>query len=130
VSDGTARPLQRTSVSLMGGLRAKGRLRVEDRVVRVTTLGGIDLDLSEAGFAGPGLTIVKVSLLGGVELTVPADARVVVRSLSIGGTNVEPGAGEAGGAEIVVHNYGILGGVKIRRPSVTGSSPAGRIGGR
>lgn len=115
MSEGTVTPLRRTSVALMGGLRASGRVRVEDRVVRVTTLGGMDLDLGEAEFTAPRVTIVKVSLLGGVELTVPADARVTVRSVSIGGVEVEPGAGEARGTEIVVHNYGLLGGVRVTR---------------
>jgi hypothetical protein len=115
VSEGTVTPLRPTSVALMGGLRASGRVRVEDRIVRVTTLGGMDLDLSEAEFTTPRVTIVKVSLIGGVELTVPADARVRVQGLSIGGRNLEPAPPGAGGAEIVVHNYGLLGGVKVTR---------------
>jgi hypothetical protein len=115
VSEGDGRPLRRTSVALMGGLRAAGQLRLEDRVVRVTTLGGMDLDLSEAEFTAPRLTIVKVSLLGGIELTVPADARVEVHGLSIGGRKVEPPGPGPGGPEIVVRNYGLLGGVKVRR---------------
>src|ERR1700753_1455564 len=119
VSEGTATPLRRTSVALMGGLRASGRVRVEDRIVRVTTLGGMDLDLGEAEFIAPRVTIVKVSLIGGVELTVPADARVTVRSVSIGGTKVEPGANDGGGPEIAIHNYGILGGVKVARAQPT-----------
>jgi hypothetical protein len=115
VSEGTVTPLRRTSVALMGGLRASGRVRVEDRIVRVTTLGGMDLDLSEAEFTTPRVTIVKVSLIGGVELTVPADARVRVHGLSIGGRHLEPAAPGGTGPEIVVHNYGLLGGVKVTR---------------
>jgi hypothetical protein len=115
-SETEAKPLRRLSVALLGGLRAKGRVRVEDRVARVTLIGGLDLDLGEAEFTAPRLTIVKVSLLGGVELQVPADARVEACGLSIGGRHVEPpppGAGD--GPRIVVHNYGILGGTKIHR---------------
>jgi hypothetical protein len=115
VSEGTVTPLRRTSVALMGGLRATGRVRVEDRIVRVTTLGGMDLDLSEADFTAPRVTIVKVSLIGGVELTASADARVKVRGLSIGGRDVEPAPAGATGPEIVVHNYGLLGGVQVTR---------------
>jgi hypothetical protein len=115
MNEGTVTPLRRTSVALMGGLRASGRVRVEDRTVRVTTLGGMDLDLSEAEFTAPRVTIVNVSLIGGVELTVPVDARVTVRSLSIGGRNVEAAPPGASGPEIVVHNYGLLGGVKVTR---------------
>lgn len=110
------RPLRRFGVALLGGLRARGRLRVEDRVAHVTLLGGIDLDLSEAEFTAPRLTIVKVSLLGGVELRVPADARVEAHGLSIGGRAIEPPpTGAADGPQIVVHNYGMLGGTKVHR---------------
>ncbi len=115
MSEGTVTPLRRISVALIGGLRGSGRVRVEDRVVRVTTLGGIDLDLTEAEFTAPRVTIVKVSLLGGVELTVPADARVKVHGLSIGGRHIDPAPADASGPEVVVHNYGLLGGVKVRR---------------
>ncbi|HJZ36477.1 MAG TPA: hypothetical protein VJ204_09420 [Solirubrobacterales bacterium] len=115
MSDENVTPLRRTSVALMGGLRASGRVRVEDRIVRVTTLGGMDLDLGEAEFTAPRVTIVKVSLIGGVELTVPANARVTVHGLSIGGRDVEPKPADATGPEIVVHNYGLLGGVKVTR---------------
>ena len=115
MSEGTVTPLRRTSVALMGGLRASGQVRVEDRIVRVTTLGGMDLDLSEAEFTAPRVTIVKVSLIGGVELTVPADARVTVHGVSFGGREVEPPTPDATGPEIVVHNYGLLGGVKVTR---------------
>jgi hypothetical protein len=113
-SGGTEKSLRRFSVALLGGMRAKGRVRVEDRVARVTLIGGLDLDLSEAEFTAPRLTIVKVSLIGGVELRVPADARVTVHGLSIGGRRVEPARGD-GGPEIVVHNWGIVGGTKIHR---------------
>jgi hypothetical protein len=115
VSEGAGTPLGRNHVKLMGGLRAGGRTRVEDRVVLVTTLGGCDLDLSEAELTAPKLTIVKVSLLGGVELTVSADARVTVHGLSIGGRKIDPAAGAGDGPEIVVQSYGLIGGVKIRR---------------
>ena len=57
----TEKPLRRFSVALLGGLRARGRVRVAGRVARVTLIGGLDLDLSEAEFTVPLLTIVKVS---------------------------------------------------------------------
>ncbi|HEY0276927.1 MAG TPA: hypothetical protein VGC32_01540 [Solirubrobacterales bacterium] len=115
MSDADAKPLRRTSFALMGGLRASGPVRVPDRVFRLTTIGGMDLDLSEAEFSVPWLTIITISLIGGVELTVPADARVTIHRFAIGGRKVEPDPPGATGPEIVVHSYGLIGGAKVRR---------------
>ncbi len=121
-ADDQARPARRFSVALLGGLRAGGRLRLGDRLVRIAVIGGVNLDLSEAEFEAPRLTIVKVSLIGGMKLRVPAGARVEVHGIAIGGRTVESGApagagasGAADGPTIVVHAYGIIGGVRVRR---------------
>jgi hypothetical protein len=89
-----AKPLRRFGIALLGGFRAAGPLRIGDRLVRVSLIGGVDLDLTEAEFTAPRFTIVKVSLIGGVDVRLPA----------------------SGAAEIVVQSYGLLGGVKIHRP--------------
>jgi hypothetical protein len=117
-----SRPLRRTSVALIGGFRAGGRVTLGDRLVRVSAIGGMDLDLTEATFEAPRTTIVKVALIGGLKLRVPAAARVEVHGFAIGGRTVEDGAAGRGpgepGAEaptIVVHAWGVIGGVKVRR---------------
>lgn len=110
-----AKELRRFSVALIGGLRAGGPLRLNDRLVRLSLIGGVDLDLTEAELTAPRLTIVKVALIGGAEIRVPDGARVEVHGLAIGGRRIEPAAGAATGPEIVVHAWGILGGVKIIR---------------
>jgi hypothetical protein len=105
----------RSGVALLGGYRGEGRLRFGERFTRVSLIGGIDLDLTDAELTGDRLTIVKVSLMGGIELRVPADARVEIHGLSIGGRHDEGGAPTPGGPTIVLYGFGILGGVKIRR---------------
>lgn len=106
---------RRFSVALLGGLRLDGPLRLGDRLVRLSLIGGVDLDLTEAELTAPRLTIVKVSLIGGAEIRVPGDARVEVHGLAIGGRRIEPAVGATSGPEIVVHAWGIIGGVKILR---------------
>jgi hypothetical protein len=115
-------PLRRTGVALIGGFRTGGRVRVGDRMVRVSAIGGMDLDLTEATFEAPRLTVVKVSLIGGLKLRVPAGARVEVHGFAIGGRTVEsgpagrgPGEADAQAPTIVVHAWGVIGGVKVRR---------------
>jgi hypothetical protein len=118
----TARPLRRLGIAPLGGFRAAGPLRLRDRLVRLSLIGGVDLDLTEAEFTAPRFTIVKVSLIGGVDLCVPTEARVLVRGFAIGGRDLARGNPPRGvGPKIVVYAYGILGGIKVRRatPSVT-----------
>jgi hypothetical protein len=123
VSEGSSTP-RRTSVALIGGYRAGGRLRLGDRLTRVAAIGGMDLDLADATFDSPRLTIVKVSLIGGLKLRVPAGARVEVHGFALGGRTVESGPASRGaddgepGADaptIVVHSWGVIGGTKVRR---------------
>jgi hypothetical protein len=117
-----SRPLRRTSVALIGGFRADGRVALGDRLVRVSAIGGMDLDLTDATFEAPRVTIVKVSLIGGLKLRVPTGARVEVHGFALGGRTVEsgpagrgPGDAVADAPTIVVHAWGVLGGVKVRR---------------
>jgi hypothetical protein len=117
-----SRPLRRTSVALIGGFRAGGRLRLGDRLVRIAAIGGMDLDLTEAEFEAPRVTIVKVALIGGMKLRVPPGARVEVHGFALGGRTVESGPAGRGPGEpgdeaptIVVHSWAFIGGTKVRR---------------
>ena len=112
--DGAITQVPRLGVALLGGYRASGRLRLSDRLTRISLLGGVDLDLGQAEFTANRFTLVKVSLLGGVDLRVPAGARVEVHGLSIGGRDLPAGPGEPDAPQIIIHSYGILGGVKVR----------------
>jgi hypothetical protein len=124
------RPLRRLGMALIGGFRASGRLRATDRLVRLSLIGGVDLDLTEADFTAPRFTIVKVSLIGGVDLRVPSEARITVHGFAIGGRDLARGnpPRAAAGPKIVVYAYGILGGVKVRRCAPTPAGAAKELG--
>ena len=109
--------LRRFSIALLGGLRIEGRPRLGDRLVRIAVIGGMDLDLGGAEFVGGRLTIVKVSLIGGLKLRVPADARITLHGFAIGGRSLERGPGDDSptGPQISVWSFGLLGGTKVRR---------------
>ena len=117
MSEEDPKRLRRFSVALLGGLRLQGKPRLGDRLVRIAVIGGMDLDLAGAEFVGGRLTIVKVSLIGGLKVRVPADARITVHGLAIGGRSVErgPGGGSGSGPEVSIWSFGILGGTKVRR---------------
>src|SRR3954471_12982900 len=101
------------SVALIGGVRHSGTLT---RRTHVTLVGGMDIDLSAAEIPPEGVTITKVSLVGGVSLIVPADARVEVSGfVLVGGRDVERGNASGPGAPVVrVRAFGLAGGVKVR----------------
>src|SRR4051794_25269924 len=72
----------------------------------------MDLDLRGAQIPPEGRTITKGSLIDGVDLKVPPDARVVVGGFTLlGGKDVERRpAAETTGAVIRVRAWGVIGG--------------------
>ena len=105
-----------THIAPLGGVRLTGRLRLPRRLLHIALLGGMDLDLSQAELAGAQLDIVKISLLGGVSLVVPADVRVEVNGfVLLGGKDIERRPESAAGDRIVrVRAFGLIGGVRVR----------------
>jgi Cell wall-active antibiotics response 4TMS YvqF len=103
-------------LSLLGGLDRRGRWETRDRTVSVAAVGGADLDLTEAVIPDGGTTVVKVSLVGGLKLVVPAGTDVQVQGFNlIGRRRVEEGEVTPGAPVVRIHAYGIVGGVKVRR---------------
>jgi hypothetical protein len=104
-------------ISPIGGLSVSGPWRMERSVIVVSLIGGADLDLSQAQLAAPEVTLTKVSLLGGVSISVPPGIRVDASGFSlIGGTSVdavpEPGPGAP---TVHIRAYSLLGGTRIYR---------------
>jgi Cell wall-active antibiotics response 4TMS YvqF len=103
-------------VALLGGLAREGRWQTRRRTVSVAIVGGADLDLTEAVIPDEGTAVVKVSLVGGLKLAVPAGVDVRVKGFSlIGRRRIEEGEVAPGAPVVNVHAYGIIGGVKVRR---------------
>jgi hypothetical protein len=105
-----------TTIVPLGGIRLAGRLRLPRRLVHIALLGGMDLDFSQAELDGTRLDIVKVSLLGGVQLVVPADVRVEVGGfVLLGGKDIERRPDSATATRIIrVRAFGLIGGVRVR----------------
>jgi hypothetical protein len=105
-----------TTIALLGGLRLAGRLRLRRRLLHLTLLGGMNLDLSQAEFTSAQLDIVKVSPIGGVTVVVPPDVRVVVGGfVLLGGKDIERRPESATSAQVVrIRAFGLVGGVRVR----------------
>jgi Domain of unknown function (DUF1707) len=119
-------------ISPIGGLSISGPWRMDRHVIVISIVGGASLDLGQAQLAAPEVTLTKVSLVGGVQIEVPAGIRVESSGFSlIGGTRVEAGPDPGPGAPTVhIRAFSLVGGVRISRggpPPQSGTGPpAGR----
>jgi predicted membrane protein len=103
-------------VSLLGGVKMRGRWRMPKDMVVVAPIGGANLDLDEAELpAGETPILTKVSLVGGVSLQVPPEIEVRVEGFRLfGGVRIEPGASDPG-TVLRVREYSLAGGVHVTR---------------
>ncbi len=102
-------------VRLIGGLKRTGPWRPARRTTLVTAVGGMHLDLTDAALPEDGIVLTKVSLVGGVDLTVAAGTEADVSGFALVGRlprrrSEEP---SSRGARIQVRCYGIFGGVDV-----------------
>ncbi|MFE6741278.1 DUF1707 SHOCT-like domain-containing protein [Streptomyces tubercidicus] len=105
-------------LSLMGGFQRKGRWTIARRFTAACLMGGGEIDLREANFAGPEVVINCWVLMGGVNIVVPPGVEVDVRGLGImGGFDArEDGAPpEPGAPRVIVKGLALMGGVGVER---------------
>jgi hypothetical protein len=115
---GTAdRPSSGAGVAIMGGFERKGRWSAASRFTAIAFWGGGDVDLREAQLSGGEITILAFAVMGGISITVPEDAEVVVNGVGImGGFDQRAaGPGRPGGPRITVNGVAFWGGVEVRR---------------
>jgi hypothetical protein len=109
----------RRMVAILAGISRRGAWQAPAHIEAVTVLGGTDLDFRQATLTSRETHIRAICLLGGVEITVPPEMRVVDSSLALlGGIEIPPDSAESGGPDApVLHISGItlLGGVTVRR---------------
>ena len=110
-------PRFRMSLAILGGASRDGAWVVPPEYKAIATLGGIKLDMSDSTFAEPETVIRAYSVLGGMEITVPADAEVDVGAVGIMG-GVDHGAegpGAPGGPRIRIVGVAVMGGIDVKR---------------
>jgi hypothetical protein len=105
-------------ISVMGGSDRKGRWRVGRSVTVLNLMGGSNLDLNDAEFAGDVVVMRVYSLMGGSEIRVPEGLDVEVSEFAfMGGNDISHGeaAGRAGGPMLRLKMISIMGGSSLRR---------------
>ncbi len=116
-------PMVRQVRTFMGNIERSGPMDVPPRLEVRTTLGNIELDLSDATF-GPVTEISIRSILGNVEITLPAGVRVENDGSGVLGSfecHVLPGAMPMVGTAPIVRLTGrtILGNVEVHADAPT-----------
>jgi len=111
-------------VAIFGGATRKGTWHPEPVIDVLTVFGGAELDFRDAVLPGNEVTLRATSVLGGVEITVPPNMRVIDNGTAIlGGREIKGGPEEVGPDSPVLRIEGIcvLGGIEVRRRARKGS---------
>ncbi|MFD3423107.1 DUF1707 SHOCT-like domain-containing protein [Streptomyces decoyicus] len=105
-------------IALLGGFQRKGRWTIGRRFTAACLMGGGEIDLREANFAGPEVVITCWAVMGGVNIVVPPGVEVDVRGLGIMGgfDSGEDGVpGDPGAPRVIVKGLALMGGVGVER---------------
>jgi len=110
-------PTSQGAVAILGGFSRKGEWVVPRNFNAVAILGGGEIDLREARFSEPVVTIHAVTIMGGIEITVPEDVTVQVTGVGIMGAfeHTATGEGPPGGPKVIVNGVALMGGVEVKR---------------
>jgi hypothetical protein len=117
-----ARPRHGRIIAILGGATRKGPWHPEPVIEVVTVLGGAEFDFRDAILPdGKEVVLKATSILGGVEVIVPPEMRVVDNGIAIlGGREVTGNPGEASSPDapvLRIEGACILGGVEVKRKS-------------
>ena len=113
-------PQSERHVAILGGFDRKGAWVVPQELSIFAMLGGADLDLREARFAAPEVTISVNCFMGGAQITVPPHVNVVMEGTGIMGGYSGPGTRVAaqlddGSPTVRIRGVAIWGGVSVER---------------
>ncbi|MES4890200.1 DUF1707 domain-containing protein [Streptomyces sp. NPDC096012] len=106
------------AIAILSGFERRGRWTMPRRFSCFAFLGGGEIDLREANFAGREVTINCVAILGGLQVVVPPGVEVVVRGIGVMGAFEHPrddGPPEPGAPRVVIGGFAFWGGVGVER---------------
>jgi hypothetical protein len=116
-----AAPARRGSriIAIFGGATRKGVWQPEPIMQVVAVFGGIELDFREAVLTGNEVVVHATTVLGGMEITVPPEMRVIDNGIAIlGGREVagdSPESGAPGAPVLRIEGACVLGGIEVKR---------------
>jgi hypothetical protein len=105
-----------TRILPIGGWKQRGRIRLDHDIDVFSLIGGVDLDLTDAEFAADEVTVTSISLLGGADVTAPANVRVEVEGMSLlGGREIKTRQPSDPAAPVLrLRIWRLIGGVEVQ----------------
>ncbi|AYJ48700.1 DUF1707 SHOCT-like domain-containing protein [Rhodococcus sp. P1Y] len=115
IDDSPGRVGNDRAIAIMSGFTRKGEWTVAPRIDAIAFWGGGEIDLCQAHFSAPVVTINCVAIMGGIEITVPSNIAVEVRGAGImGGFDHLSQTGAPGAPRVIVTGFAFWGGVGIK----------------
>ena len=110
-------PRNKFSIAILSGARRMGGWVLPRSYTAVAVMGGVELDLREAQFSEPEVTLHAYTLMGGIQITVPEDVEVDVSGIAFMGgfDHNASGPGVPGAPRLRVLGFALMGGVEVRR---------------
>lgn len=106
-------------VAIFGGASRKGSWHADPVIDVLTVFGGTELDFRNAVLPGKEVTIKAVCVLGGLDITVPPEMRVINSCVAIlGGTDMTDDSAESlqpGAPVLHITGTCVLGGIEVKR---------------
>ena len=105
------------SVAIMSSVNRRGTWVVPPSYTAFTIMGWVQLDLRQARFSQPEVTIQAYTLMGGVEIIVPDDIEVEVGGIGIMAAfdHSANGPGVPGAPRLKVTGLALMGSVDVKR---------------
>jgi hypothetical protein len=105
--------------AILGGVTRKGAWHPEPVITVVAVLGGAELDFRDAVLPSNEIVIMATTVLGGLEITVPPEMRVVDNGTAIlGGREIAGNSAESLSPDaplLRIEGTCVLGGVEVKR---------------
>jgi hypothetical protein len=110
----------RRIIAILGGASRKGGWHAEPVIDVLSILGGVELDFREAILPGKEVVLRVTTILGGVEVTVPPEMRVIDDggAAILGGKDLVGASAESAGPDspvLRVQGTCVLGGIDVKR---------------
>lgn len=126
-------PAEERHLAIMGGLERKGVWVVPQHLVVTCFMGGADLDLRQARFAGREVVLTINAVMGGADIKVNPQTHVIMEGVGImggysGPSDRTPAELDADSPVVRIKGFALMGGVSVTRKAAPGGRRALRRG--